>query len=253
MFTKNKSHIEAPGIRRAVGRPRGTTAVGTDMRSRLFATAVQLFAERGYEATTLRDIATRAGVSAGLLYRYFPGKRALVLHLYEELSAEHALRAAVIPVGTWSDRFLFALHASFEVLGPHRETLSALLPVLVGDRSEGIFAPSSAPCRLAVESVFERAVVGARNAPGTVLESAALGRTLYLVHMAVLLWWMLDRSEGQRATQNLLAIVRRALPMLALAVRLGRVRTLVRDLDAAARLGLFPEALPAASTDRPKL
>ena len=46
---------------------------------------MRLIAERGYDATTLRDVAERAGVSAGLLYRYFPSKRAVVLALYDEL------------------------------------------------------------------------------------------------------------------------------------------------------------------------
>jgi AcrR family transcriptional regulator len=241
MFTKNKTISETALITRPVGRPRGRTAAGAEMRNRLFATAIQLFGERGYEETTLRQIADRAGVSAGLLYRYFPSKRAVVLHLYEQLSADHALRAASLPPGTWTERFLFALQTSLEVLGPHRQTLASLLSVLVGDRDQGIFSPASAPCRIQLQAVFEEAAVGARNAPGSHDEAAALGRILYLAHMAVLLWWMLDRSEGQRATEALRAILRRTLPMLALAVRLRRVRTLVRELDAAAAAGLFPE------------
>ena len=35
--------------------------------------------------------------------------------------------------------------------------------------------------------------------------AAALGRLLYLVHLAVLLWWLLDKSPRQRATTGLAA------------------------------------------------
>ncbi|MGW1541673.1 TetR/AcrR family transcriptional regulator [Streptomyces sp. NPDC002309] len=47
-------------------------------RERLLQAAVELVSERGYEATTLADIADRAGSARGLVSYYFPGKRQLV-------------------------------------------------------------------------------------------------------------------------------------------------------------------------------
>ncbi|GDY78706.1 hypothetical protein SAV31267_081910 [Streptomyces avermitilis] len=47
-------------------------------RERLLQAAVELVSERGYEATTLGDIADRAGSARGLVSYYFPGKRQLV-------------------------------------------------------------------------------------------------------------------------------------------------------------------------------
>ncbi|WP_324785045.1 helix-turn-helix domain-containing protein [Streptomyces sp. H51] len=47
-------------------------------RERLLQAAVELVGERGYEATTLADIADRAGSARGLVSYYFPGKRQLV-------------------------------------------------------------------------------------------------------------------------------------------------------------------------------
>lgn len=47
--------------------------------------AIELFAERGYDRTTVRDIATRAGVNQALLFRYFGSKEAL----FEEATAGH--------------------------------------------------------------------------------------------------------------------------------------------------------------------
>ena len=136
---------------------------------------MQLIAARGYEATTLRDIAKEAEVSVGLLYRYFPSKRAVVIALYDELSAEFARRAAEMPVGTWRDRFIFAVNASLDVLTPHRVALRALTPVLVGDPEEGIFSENTAFSRLRVQHVFEEAVVKAKDAPKPPL-AYALGR-----------------------------------------------------------------------------
>ncbi|MFI7100900.1 TetR/AcrR family transcriptional regulator [Streptomyces sp. NPDC050161] len=47
-------------------------------RRRLLEAAADLFAERGYEAATVRDIAARAGVNQALLFRYFGSKNALL-------------------------------------------------------------------------------------------------------------------------------------------------------------------------------
>ncbi|MEV5505514.1 TetR/AcrR family transcriptional regulator [Streptomyces orinoci] len=61
-------------------------------RERLLQATVELVGERGYEATTLADIADRAGAARGLVSYYFPGKRQLLqsaVHrlMHRELSA----------------------------------------------------------------------------------------------------------------------------------------------------------------------
>ena len=48
-----------------------------DRPQELLAAALELFVERGYAATRLEDVATRAGVSKGTLYLYFDGKESL--------------------------------------------------------------------------------------------------------------------------------------------------------------------------------
>jgi AcrR family transcriptional regulator len=58
-----------------VTEPRRRDASAT--RQALQDAAVELFAERGYDRTTVRDIATRAGVNQALLFRYFGSKEAL--------------------------------------------------------------------------------------------------------------------------------------------------------------------------------
>jgi len=50
--------------------------------------ALELFVTKGYHATTLRDIASRAGLSAGNVYNYFKTKRELALDLYNSLYEE---------------------------------------------------------------------------------------------------------------------------------------------------------------------
>jgi AcrR family transcriptional regulator len=223
MFTQNSKP-------RPRGRPPGRTAEGDATRRRLYETAIGLIGERGFDATTLRDVASRAGVSAGLLYRYFPSKRSIVLALYDDLSDSFAREAADLPPGKWRDRFATALETSLRVLGPHRVTLRALAPVMVGDIEEGVFAQSTAFSRQRVQAVFQSAVLDATDAPPSRL-AEAVGSLLYLLHLAVILWWLLDKSPAQRATHGLVRLLRQVLPPAALTLRLPLVRRFVQSAE----------------------
>jgi AcrR family transcriptional regulator len=230
MFTENVNP-------RKRGRPVGITAQGEAARRRLFGVAVGLIHERGYEATTLRDVADRAGVSVGLLYKYFPNKRAIVLAMYDELSADYAVRAAELPAGKWRDRFVYALETSLASLAAHRNTLKALIPVMLAATDEGVFGRSTEFSRHRVQKVFQEAVTGAADAPSKAL-GEPLARLLYLVHLGVILWWLLDKSAEQRATKALVVLLRQVLPSATLTLRLPPIRGFVQSADK-----LFREAL----------
>jgi AcrR family transcriptional regulator len=67
-------------------------------RQQLFAVALELFAHRGYRATTMDDIAEAAGVTKPLVYQHFSSKRALYLELVDSIAQELliAVRGAVM-------------------------------------------------------------------------------------------------------------------------------------------------------------
>jgi AcrR family transcriptional regulator len=48
-----------------------------ERKQEIIDTAMQIFAEKGYEATSVTDIAKRMGVASGLFYKYFPSKEEL--------------------------------------------------------------------------------------------------------------------------------------------------------------------------------
>jgi len=55
-----------------------------DRRQKILAAAVSVFAERGYEATRVGDIASEAGVAYGLVYHYFASKDAVLEAVFRE-------------------------------------------------------------------------------------------------------------------------------------------------------------------------
>src|ERR1039458_5560874 len=66
---------------------------------RLVVAAVDLFTEQGYDATTVTQIAERAGVTKSTFFRYFPDKRDILVAGQETLSQLLADGIAEAPVG----------------------------------------------------------------------------------------------------------------------------------------------------------
>ncbi|MCT2591389.1 TetR/AcrR family transcriptional regulator [Streptomyces sp. N2-109] len=104
-------------------------------RERLLQATIEVVGERGYEATTLGDIADRAGSARGLISYYFPGKRQLfqsAVHRLMHLTLAEALDRPPIPEGPDAGQELLA-RAIDAILGLGREH-----PVLMRAHMAGI-------------------------------------------------------------------------------------------------------------------
>jgi AcrR family transcriptional regulator len=67
---------------------RGTTIRDTrSIARRLGVSAVTLFAQHGFDAVTVSDIAEHAGVTARTFFRYFPSKETVIVDIYDETNA----------------------------------------------------------------------------------------------------------------------------------------------------------------------
>ena len=71
------------------------TQKGDQTKTLILDTALEIFRERGYEETTMRAIAEKAGVSLGNAYYYFRSKEYLIQAFYRQLHEEHL--AASLP------------------------------------------------------------------------------------------------------------------------------------------------------------
>lgn len=168
----------------------------------------------------------------------------MVLALHEELSREFGENAA-LPRGSWRDRLAAAVEQSLAVLAPHRTTLRALVPVLVMDEDEGLFAPASTKARSHVEGIFLDVVRGASDPPkGS--RADALGRLLYVAHLGIVMGWLLDKSPEQRATHGLIKTLRKASPMMSMFMKLPMSGTLIESLDRLCLEALFGSDLRRA-------
>lgn len=69
----------------------------TGQRERILDTALDLMAERGASATSMRALASACGVNVAALYHYFPSKDALLRSVIEERRYGAQIRAMPVP------------------------------------------------------------------------------------------------------------------------------------------------------------
>jgi len=85
-------------------------------RQRLIGAALALFAEHGYQGTSVRMIAEAAGVAQGLLYSHFEGKQALLHAIFEESVGDVRESFAIADAAPPGERLERLIRGSFAVL-----------------------------------------------------------------------------------------------------------------------------------------
>lgn len=178
------------------------TPRGEQTRAAIFAAALDLFGELGYEATTMRAIAERAGVSLGSSYHYFPSKGHLVLEFYRVCHERHQAAAAPILARERSllARLRGVIRAVVMTCEPFHGVAASIFST-VADPSSPL-NPFGAEARTLREEVIGMyaAVVGGSDATIPADVAAELPSLLWLYQMGVLYFWMLDASPGRLRT-----------------------------------------------------
>jgi len=96
------------------------------VRQEITSAANALFLQRGYEATTIEDIATVVGLSPRSLFRYFPTKEDIVLGKFEFVAEEmiEVLRARPLDEPVWT-----SLRRIFDVITRHADEVDPVAVV----------------------------------------------------------------------------------------------------------------------------
>jgi len=105
-----------------------TTKKSDETRTRILEAALALFRKRGFEETTMRNIAKEAGVALGAAYYYFDSKDALVMAFYGHAQDElGALVEKTLPKSKGLEEQLRELvKMTIQYFAPNRELLRAL-------------------------------------------------------------------------------------------------------------------------------
>ena len=207
---------------------------GNDTRDRLVDTALRLFREDGYQATTMRRIATEAGVSLGNAYYYFASKDDLVHELYLAVQREHRelARPRLRRGATLTENLRVALHTGIDVMAPYQGFGGSFLTVALPPSSPtSPFSAASAEARGQAIGLMREVVTSSRGRPsGALLDR--LPTLLWLAYLGITLHWVTDSSPEQVRTRRLIDGVT---PIITRLVRLARLpvgRRLVTDVGA---------------------
>jgi AcrR family transcriptional regulator len=188
-------------------------------RTRILESALATFRERGFEKSTMREIATVAEVAVGAAYYYFDSKDAIVMAFYQRAQQEMApsLDAILSEEKTFADRLRGIIGYKFEYFAPNRALLGALSAHIDPSHPLSPFSQETAAIREQDIGFFARAVAESKvKAPSHI--QPYLPRLLWLYQMGLLLFWVYDGSPGQARTQLLFD---KTLNMILLGLRLA--------------------------------
>lgn len=208
------------------------TPKSAQTRAALVETALQMFRSQGYDKTTMRSIADKAGLSVGNAYYYFPSKDALVLELYDRLQDEHRERAvALLKDGkALSVQLRAILHTGIDVMTPYHEFGANFINVAIAPKSPtSPFGPGAGVARGKAVALFREALQRSRQQPPTAIREE-LPELLWLLYMGITLFWVYDQSPGQKRTRSL---IDKTAPLVAKLVALSRlpgVRKITEDI-----------------------
>ncbi|HWE88276.1 MAG TPA: TetR family transcriptional regulator [Pseudonocardiaceae bacterium] len=216
-------------------------------RALILDTALRLFAERGYERTTMRAVATEANVSVGNAYYYFDSKEHLVQGFYYRISELHVQACDKVLAGErdFGARLRAVLLRWLEIAQPYHEFGAQFFRNAADPASPlSPLSAESGPAREIAIGVFREVVDGASVKMDPQLRPD-LPELLWLYQLGVVLYWVHDRSPDCARTR---ALVERTVPLIDRAVALSRLRVLrplIRDAVGVVNDLLRPDQSPA--------
>jgi AcrR family transcriptional regulator len=220
-----------------------TTDKGEQTRTQIFESALKLFREKGFDCTTMQDIAAHAQVVKSAAYYYFPGKEAIIQAYYERVQAEQERLCEEVFAHSkhLKVRLATAMHSKFELAKNDRKLLGVVFRY-TGEPEHPLscLGRGTAEIRRRSTQVFRNAIT-AEKLPRDLQE--LLPVALWALQMGLLVMFLYDSSEDQRRTRRLadgaLALTLKLLGLAKLAV-LKPVRT--RILALLREAALLPES-----------
>ena len=142
-----------------------STGKGEQTRRHIFETALVLFREKGFDATTMQQIAERADVAKSAAYYYFPSKEAIIQAYYEEIQARQEQLCGKVFAATDNlhKRIAAAMHSKLDLAKDDRVLLGVVFRYTgapahplscLGPGTEEIRRRSIAVFQMAIETVW---------------------------------------------------------------------------------------------------
>jgi AcrR family transcriptional regulator len=183
---------------------------------RILASALELFRQKGFDATTMRDIAQKAGVATGAAYYYYPSKDAIVTDFYQRSCAEMQpqIEAALATAKGLENRLRELIAVKLAYFAPNRGVLRSLLRNGADPRHPlSPFSPDTAAIREIDIAWFRHVLTDCGMRIPRDLEPHLPG-VLWFFQMGVIFFWVIDESPKQTSTVRLLELAPKSVAFL---------------------------------------
>jgi AcrR family transcriptional regulator len=217
----------------SVSEPRSRGSEST--RELIVETALRLFRERGFDATTMRAIAAEAGVSVGNAYYYFASKDELVQAYYDraQIAHEEACRDLLATERSFAARLTGVLREWVRVSEPYHEFAVKFFKHAAEPTNPlSPFSSQSTPAREASIAIYRQVVEGSRDRMDAELREE-LPELLWLMSMGIVLYWVHDTSPGCARTYRLIEVTVPLVDRLVGLSHLPGLRGITKDFIAA--------------------
>lgn len=177
-------------------------------RRAILRAALALFAEKGFYNTTTKAISRKAKIAEGTLFNYFQTKEDLALYFLEEellgvmdwYHHDQRVRKAALP-----EKLFAIIHRFLDRLGPYEEFIGAVYLRAL--------QPSSKLSPLSLQSQehnlrylrFVREILAEAETEEEIPKVGDIGAYAFgIFHLAMITYWLQDRSAGKEQTLALL-------------------------------------------------
>jgi AcrR family transcriptional regulator len=180
-----------------------STLKGEQTRRHIFETALVLFREKGFDATTMQQIAERASVAKSAAYYYFPSKEAIIQTYYEDIQAKQEQLCAETfgSSNNLHKRISAAMHSKLDLAKNDRNLLGVVFRY-TGEPGHPLSCLGSATEQIRRRSiaVFQAAIETERMPKDL---AQLLPIALWSLQMGLLIMFIYDQTKEQRRTRRL--------------------------------------------------
>jgi len=224
---KPKASVKAP--QRKTKRPVGKAGAAgrreqnkQRTRENIVKAALSLFQTKGFDATTTRTIARKAGIAEGTVFNYFNSKADIAFFFFEE-EVDHAMKSVRdnprLRKAPLQEKLFALVNSQLEYLAPYERFIgTALMHALKPASPLGPFSQRAMALRHRylrfVEELIEESIPRDQNPLGFLAPEV-----FWIYYLGVVLYWLYDTSEQK---QNTLAFLDRSLNVGVLILRQGK-------------------------------
>jgi AcrR family transcriptional regulator len=191
--------------------PRRTRLARADRMEQTLTVARMLFAEQGYNAVTMDEVAAKVGVTKPLLYNYFGNKERLYIACMERAgdALTATIAASVAATDSPGKALRAGLHSFFAFLDSDRAAWTVLFDETLprgGEVSERVADYRGQIADLVADAML--AQIPPRRRRAAMVEVEALSATLLGAAEALARWWLRNQAiSAQDAAELLIATV----------------------------------------------